>query len=257
MPAKSHIFEQPLNERIRMCLRLETLMRRFHYFAALKGDWSGYSALLGILEITSLFERGDFKQELLKELERQHSALKSLASKEGVDKAKLDLVLSKQKDAINRVHQLSGKLGEHLKRIDFLLAIKQRTSIPGGSCDFDLPQLRFWLDKTHQQRLNDLHRWAAPYIEIESVIELVLQVIRDSGAPKKVIAEKGFFQQSLDSKHSNQLLRIAVSANQDYYPEVSAGKHRYSIRFLTAGSIDDIPSQVKEDVPFLLSRCSL
>ena len=257
MPAKALTFEQPLNERIRLFLRIETLMQRFHYFAALKGDWSAYNALLGILEITSLLERGDLKQELLKELERQHSALKSLASKDGVDKAKLDLVLSKQKSAIDRIHRLGGKLGEHLKRIDFLLTIKQRTSIPGGSCDFDLPQLRYWLNQTHKQRLNDLHRWAAPYIELESVIELVLKVIRDSGTPKQVIADKGFFQQSLDSKHSNQLLRIAISANKTYYPEISAGKHRYSVRFLSSASIDDVPSQVKEDVPFLLSRCSL
>lgn len=257
MSVKSQTFEQPLNERIRKCLRIETLMRRFHHFAALKGDWSGYSALLGILEITALLERGDFKQELLKELERQHGVLNSLATKDGVDKAKLDLVLSKQKTAIDRIHQLGGKLGQHLKRIDFLLAIKQRTSIPGGSCNFDLPQLRYWLNQTHERRLNDLHRWAAPYIEIESVIEIILNVIRNSGTPKQAIAEKGFFQQSLDSHHSNQLLRISIPANKDYYPEISAGKHRYSVRFLISQSIDEVPSQVKEDVPFLLSRCAL
>lgn len=257
MSSKIHTFEQPLNERIRMCLRVETLLRRFHYFAGLKGDWSGYSALLGILEITSLLERGDLKQALLKELQRQHSALKSLASKEDVDKTKLDLVLSKQKNAIDRVHQLSGKLGAHLKRIDFLLTIKQRTSIPGGSCEFDLPQLRYWLNQTHAKRLSDLERWAAPYIELESVIGLILNVIRDSGTPKQAIAEKGFFQQSLVPQHSNQLLRIAIPADKAYYPEISAGKHRYSVRFITSRSIDEVPSQVKEDVPFLLSRCSL
>ena len=246
-----------MNERIRVCLRVETLMRRFHYYAGLKGDWSGYSALLGILEITSLLERGDLKQELMKELERQHSALKSLASKDGVDRAKLDLVLSKQKNAIARIHQLGGKLGGHLKRTDFLLAIKQRTSIPGGSCDFDLPQLRYWLNLTHEQRLGDLRRWAAPYLEIESVIELVLSVIRDSGTPKQVIADKGFFQQSLDSQHSNQLLRIEIPADKAYYPEISAGKHRYSVRFLSSRAIDKVPAQVKEDVAFLLTRCSL
>ncbi|MFV2032752.1 MAG: cell division protein ZapD [Gammaproteobacteria bacterium] len=257
MSVKGHTFEQPLNERIRMCLRVETLMRRYHYFTGLKGDWSAYSALLGILEITSLLERGDLKQELMKELERQYGALKSLASKDGVDKTKLELVLSKQKNALDRIHQLGGKLGIHLKRIDFLLAIKQRTSIPGGSCDFDLPQLRYWLNQTHAQKLSDLKRWAAPYLELEAVIELILSVIRDSGTPKQVIAEKGFFQQSLDRQHSNQLLRIAIPAGKAYYPEISAGKHRYSVRFLTSKSVDEVPSQVKDDVPFLLSRCSL
>ena len=257
MPVKNQVYEQPLNERIRMCLRIETLMKRFHYFANLKGDWSGYSALLGILEITSLLERGDFKQEVLKELERHHSALKSLSSHEGVDKSKLDLTLSKQKNAIDRIHGLSGKLGEHLKRNEFLLGIKQRTSIPGGNCDFDLPELRFWLNQSHENRIKDLRRWAAPYIILESVIGLILNVIRDSAAPMQVTAEKGFYQQALDPQQSNLLLRISIPANRVYYPEISAGKHRYSVRFLNPLPIDKVPSQVKEDVPFLLSRCSL
>lgn len=257
MPVKIQTYEQPLNERIRMCLRIETLMKRFNYFTALKGDWSAYSAMLGILEITSLLERGDFKQELIKELERHHSALKSLSSHEGVDKSKLDLTLSKQKNAIDRIHGLDGKLGEHLKRNEFLLAIKQRTSIPGGNCDFDLPALRFWLNQNHEHRVKDLRRWAAPYVELDSVIELVLSVIRDSGTPRQVTAEKGFYQQALDPKQSNQLLRISIPANRIYYPEISAGKHRYSVRFLNPLSTNNIPGQVKEDVPFLLSRCSL
>lgn len=257
MPVKIQIYEQPLNERIRMCLRIETLMKRFNYFATLKGDWSGYSALLGILEITSLLERGDFKQELMKELERHHSALKSLSSCEGVDKSKLDLTLSKQKNAIDRIHGLGGKLGEHLKRNEFLLAIKQRTTIPGGNCDFDLPSLRFWLNQSHEHRVNDLRRWAAPYVELESVIQLILNVIRDSAAPKQVTAEKGFFQQALNPQQSNQLLRISIPANRIYYPEISAGKHRYSVRFLNPVPTDSVSTQVKEDVPFLLWRCSL
>jgi cell division protein ZapD len=257
MPLKHIIFEQPLNERIRMCLRIETLMKRFHYFTSLKGDWSGYTALLGVIEITSLLERVDLKQELMKELERQHNALKALSAHKGVDKSKLILILSQQKHALERLHQLNGKIGEHLKRNDFLSAIKQRTSIPGGSCDFDLPELRFWLNQDHRKRVVDLERWAGPYLEMESVIELVLSVIRDSAMPEKVVAENGFFHQTLDPQQSNQLLRISIPASEGIYPEVSAGKHRYSVRFLNPFPIDDIPSQIKEDVTFSLTRCSL
>ncbi len=257
MSVKYQIYEQPLNERIRMCLRVETLMHRFHYFEALKADWSAYSAILNILELTSLLERGDLKQELMKELERQHSALQALSKHQGIDHSKLDLVLSKQKLSLDRVHRLDGKLGEHLKRVDFLLGIKQRTSIPGGSCDFDLPQLRFWLNQTHEQRQADLKKWAAPYCELEEVIELVLSSIRDSATAKTVIAENGFYQQSLDTRQSTQLIRIGVDANKSIYPEISAGKHRYSVRFMRANSGDKPPTQVKESVEFELSRCSL
>ena len=257
MPAKYQTFEQPLNERIRMCLRIETLMRRFHYFESLKGDWSAYSALLTILELTSLLERGDFKQELMKELDRQHAALKGLSSHQEIDLGKLDLVLNRQQQAIDRMHHLNGKLGDHLKRDDFLLGIKQRTSIPGGSCDFDLPQLRYWLNQTHDKRLTDLHEWVAPYRTLEEVIVLILQVLRDSAIDKTVVAEKGFYQKSLDTKMSTQLIRISIDASELFYPEVSAGKHRYSVRFMKPQGSEGIPTQVKEDVKFLLSRCSL
>lgn len=257
MSSKYQTFEQPLNERIRMCLRVETLMRRFHYFETLKGDWSAYSALLTILELTSLLERGDFKQELMKELDRQHVALIGLSSHQEVDPGKLKLVLNQQEHAIERMHRLNGKLGEHLKRDDFLLGIKQRTSIPGGSCDFDLPQLRFWLNQTHDERLADLHEWVAPYRELEDVIVLILQVIRDSAIDKTVIAEKGFYQKALDTKMSTQLIRISVGADELYYPEISAGKHRYSVRFMKPQDGEGMSTQVKDDVKFLLSRCSL
>ena len=257
MSAKYQVFEQPLNVRIRMCLRVETLMKRFHYFETLKGDWSAYSALLTILEITSLLERGDLKQELMKELERQHAALKGLVSHQQIDQSKLELILSKQKHALDRIHHLDGKLGDHLKSIDFLLGIKQRTSIPGGSCDFDLPQLRFWLNQTHEQRLIDLQQWVAPYIELEIVIELILTAIRDSITPKSMVAENGFFQQSLDPQQSNQMIRILVDTELPIYPEISAGKHRYSVRFMKPQAGGVMPSQVKEEVSFLLACCSL
>jgi cell division protein ZapD len=257
MSSKYQIFEQPLTERIRMCLRVETLMNRFHYFESLKGDWSAYSALLTILEITSLLERGDLKQELMKELERQHASLKALSQHQGIDHSKLELILSKQKHSLDRLHRLDGKMGEHLKRVDFLLGIKQRTSIPGGSCDFDLPQLRFWLNQTHERRLIDLRTWVAPYGELEQVIALILTTIRDSASAMPMVAEKGFYQQSLDTRQTTQLIRIGVDSGKQLYPEVSAGKHRYSVRFMQTDSGNTNVSQVKEDVEFMLHRCSL
>ncbi|MDH3761096.1 MAG: cell division protein ZapD [Gammaproteobacteria bacterium] len=257
MSGKYQTFEQPLSERIRMCLRVETLMNRFHYFEALKGDWSAYSALLTILELTALLERGDLKQELMKELERQHGALRALTQHQGIDHSKLELILSKQKNALDRLHRLDGKLGEHLKRDDFLLAIKQRTSIPGGSCDFDLPQLRFWMNQHHEKRISDLREWAAPYCHLEDVIELILKAIRDSASARPVVAENGFYQKPLDTKQSTQLIRIGVDAQANIYPEISAGKHRYSVRFMRLDSGEMAPAQVKEDVEFMLSRCAL
>jgi cell division protein ZapD len=258
MLPNTYIFEQPLNERIRMFLRIEDLIHKLDLFKSLESDIASYQALLIILEITSLVERGDIKQEILKELERQHKALNLLASHESVDKSRLELTLSKLKTALNSIHGMDGKLGEHLKRIDFLLTIKQRASIPGGSCDFDLPQLRYWLNLDYNLRLHDIERWSKPYNRIHEVLALILNIIRDSAHPEIICAQKGFFQEPLDTSLPNQMLRIEMPIDSGVFPEISAGKHRYSIRFLKAQkTMDQIPSQFKEDIEFNLFRCTL
>ena len=258
MAAATYIFEQPLNERIRMFLRIENLVEKLLQFQAVENDMQSHQAVLSILEITALVERGDIKQEIIKELDRQHKALEQLISHQGVDKSRLELTLSKLKNALNKMHAMDGKLGEHLKRSDFLLSIKQRAAIPGGSCDFDLPQLRYWLNRDFSLRLMDIKRWSSPYIAIHEYLQLVLNIIRDSGHPEKVIAKKGFFQEALDTSQPNQLMRIEMPLSGDLFPEISAGKHRYSILFLTIeNEIDRLPVQYKQDIEFILYRCTL
>ena len=107
------------------------------------------------------------------------------------------------------------------------------------------------------RRAADLHEWVAPYVELEGVIELILSAIRDSATADTMVAEGGFYQQALDTRQSTQLLRVGVDAEASIYPEISAGKHRYSIRYMQPASQDSVPSQVNRNVEFLLSRCVL
>lgn len=258
MPKKTFVFEQPLNERVRILLRIEALINKLDYLKNLNNGIASYQAILSILEITALVERGDIKQEIIKELERQHKVLNALVTHQSVDKSRLELTMSKLKNAINSMHGMDGKLGQHLKKIDFLLTIKQRASIPGGSCDFDLPQLRYWLNQDYQSRLKDINRWSSPYYRLYDVLELALIIIRDSAHAENIIAQKGFFQEALDTTQPNQLLRIELPGESNIFPEISAGKHRYSIRFLQPQqTVDQIPVQLKQDVEFKLFRCSL
>ncbi len=253
----SQVFEQPLNERVRTFLKLETLGSRLAFYSKQTNMWSTYNALLVILEITALIERSDIKQEVMKELERQQTLLKILTTHKDVDKSALETILSKLYQATQSVHNIKGKMGEHIKAIDFLLALKQRTSIPGGSCDFDLPELHHWLGQSAKQRQSDIARWAQPYNQINSIIDLLLKVIRDSGHSNIVTAQGGFYQESLDFQQSNQLLRISIPKTESYYPEISAGKQRYSIRLLIKNDPDKPATQLKEDKDIKLIRCVL
>ena len=258
MANSTFIFEQPLNERIRVFLRIEALIERLNFFKQQDSDHANYHAVLTVLELTALVERGDTKQETIKELERQHRVLKALISHQNVDKSRLELTLSKIKHCLSKMHSMDGRLGEHLKKVEFLLAIKQRAAIPGGSCDFDIPQLRYWLNLDYKKRVKDIDRWSLPYYQLYETIELILKLIRDSAFAEKVVAKNGFFQNSLDTALANQMLRIELSCKDNIFPEISAGKHRYSIRILhTQETTDQIPVQLKQDIDFKLFLCAL
>ena len=117
--------------------------------------------------------------------------------------------------------------------------------------------MRYWLNLSHDQRIANLREWAEPYNQLEGVIELILKTIRDSGTAKSVVAENGFYQKPLDSKQPTQLIRIGIDSDELMYPEISAGKHRYSVRFMRVDSSGMLPAQVKQNVEFILTRCTL
>lgn len=255
--ATSQVYEQPLNERVRSFLRLETLSSRLNFFSKQSNEWCNYNALLVILEITALIERSDIKQEVMKEIERQQTILKALTTHQGINKAALEGILTKLYQSSHKVHDIKGKMGEHIKSIDFLLALKQRTTIPGGSCDFDLPELHHWLGQKSKQRQEDIARWAQPYLQLNNIIDLLLKIIRDSGHSTLITAQGGFYQESLDSQQSNQLLRLSIPKTENFYPEISAGKQRFSIRLLSKSDPDKLAKQLKEDTDIKLIRCVL
>ena len=53
----------------------------------------------------------------------------------------------------------AGKVGQHLRDNEWLMAIKQRSAIPGGVCEFDLPAYHYWLHQDPGARRNDLTGW--------------------------------------------------------------------------------------------------
>ena len=88
------IYEQPLNERVRIFLRLEFLLEQAAHHAALSSIWDSRAAVGSVLEIVSLLTRGDVRTEVLKELERCGILLQRLKGSPEVDNARLQTVLA-------------------------------------------------------------------------------------------------------------------------------------------------------------------
>ena len=153
------LYEQPLNERIRSFLRLEKLFKQFAFHMQQGSTWDHPIAIQSISDLLSFCTRSDIKLEALKELERQHIKLERLAKRPQIDHAQLDALLEMQTEIISLLQSSSGQLGQELHSIELLTTIRQKNSIPGCICDFDLPAYQYWLNRSDITRKQDLEKW--------------------------------------------------------------------------------------------------
>lgn len=254
MPQKV-IYEQPLNERIRAFLRLEFLFQQVRHHLGGTSPWDSRATLASLLDIMNIFGRSDLKSEVMKELERHTANLARLEQNPEVDRAQLSELLDEMDMIIDQLHAHNGPVGAHLKTNEFLSAIQQRSSIPGGLCDFDLPAFHFWLERPNEERMRDLTQWLDSFDAIGRGIKLILRLTRGSTVFREQLAEGGFFQRTLDPNVPCQMVRVAIPANSPYYAEISGGRHRFTVRFLRQPSTNERAVQATEDVPFELSCC--
>lgn len=246
-------FEHPLNERVRTFLRLEHLFGKVAYFRPLDDPWASRAAVEGLLDILSATARADTKTELLKELDRNTATLTRIRRQPGVDLETLGQILEDLQEAASGLHALNGQIGQGLRDDGLLKSVAQRSSIPGASCSFDLPQYHRWVNQPATERHRQLDAWLQDLQPVSSAIGLTLSLARSSATPRDVTATGGFFQEALDVKAPAQMVRVSL-ADQSMFPEISGHKNRFSIRFMQTGD-DAKPLQYTEDITFTLTCC--
>ncbi len=249
-------YEQPLNERIRTFLRLEHLFCQTDYTLRGFSVWDSRASLVGLVDTLEVLSRSDFKTELLKEIERQSSKLQALQNVAGVDTQQLNSVLMQLRETEDLLHDLSGQIGQNLRETELFNTLKQRQTIAGGSCPIDLPALHLWLQQPAESRIELLEQWNASLNIVRKPIALLLGMIREAADPQTQLAPQGFFQQSLDTNNPVQLVRAGIEVSKSYYAEISAGKHRMTIRFLEPHE-GRSPKQLQETVEFELTYCAI
>ncbi len=251
------IYEFPLNERIRVFIRLEQLFSQFEHHLQGTTAADKRAALIIFFDIIAIFKRNDLKSETLKEIDRHSNVLNKIAanSHESVDTLKLREILTKLSDMSQHLYAMNGKIGSHLSEDDLFQSIMQRSAIPGGTCSFDLPEFHYWLDQDASLCLNDLNRWSQPFTVVFSAIRLMLDFIRGSRLVTEEVAQEGFFQMTLDTSLPNQLIIVTLDKAEPYFVEISGGKHRCTIRFMSQPQNKQRPVQSTQNIPFSLSRC--
>jgi len=250
-------YEFPLNERVRTLLRLEDLFARFDEYA--RGDRGAdhHSALLVVFEIMDVAGRADLKSDLLQELERQKQVLESLRSNPAVAIDKLDDVLTEIDSTMRRLLGMSGRIGQHIRDNEWLMGIKQRTSIPGGTCEFDVPSYHYWLNQSAVERRQSLLAWVAPLRPLQEGLAIVLRLLRDSGREVECLAAAGSYQQMANGRVA-QLLVVELDETIPCVPELSANKYMINVRFIGVNLLGgERQKQSPLDIPFSLVFCNL
>src|ERR1700678_1319099 len=226
------VYEQPLNERMRTFLRLEFLYTQASYHSESPNPWSSRAAVASLLEILAITARGDSRSDVLKELERHVNILKEYQTKTGVDPSRLKSLVSNLLKLREDLSAAGANFMGPLRDSEFLSAIKHRSAIPGGTCDFDLPDYSFWLNRPVQVRATEFGSWLALIRPLCDSIAELLWLTRQNAKRKSEMAVGGIFQLQFDRENPCQLVRITLPSDTDLFPEMSGNQHRCTIRFL-------------------------
>jgi len=150
----------------------------------------------------------------------------------------------------------AGKSGLHLRENEWLMAIKQRSAIPGGVCEFDLPAYHYWLQQEASARREDLAGWIEPFEPIRAAAAIILRLLRENGRVSHHVAYRGVFQLMLTTTKVAQLLRLTLTRDISCVPEISANKYALNIRFIAVSGMDR-GGAYGGDVDFELAFCNL
>jgi len=252
---ESAIFEQPLNERMRTFLRLDFLYTQALYHNERASAWGSRAAVGSLLDILAIMARGDVRTDVLKELEHHAQRLTEFHNRPGIDSSRLRALLANLERLRSELAAVGSNWLQALRDSEFLAAIKHRSTIPGGTCEFDLPDYFCWLNQPPEARTETFAQWLAMLRPLCDAIAEVLWLTRQNGRARNEVAPAGVFNVNFDRENPFQLLRIMLPGEVNLYPEISGSHYRCSLRFLQWQGTAQRSTQAEGDVHFTLICC--
>ncbi len=249
------LYEQPLNERMRTFLRLEFLYKQLLYHTDQASSWASRGSVSSLLDIVAILSRGDVRGDVLKELERQLFILDRVAATQDIDQSKLTSVMKNLKALRESLIDVGPKYLQELRDNEFLNAIRHRSSIPGGTCAFDVPEYTHWLRQNFERRSNDIRHWTTIIQPLCDSVAGFLWLIRNSKQSSQQVATKGVYQHAMNRETTSALIRLELPAGALLYPEISGGQHRFTVRLMQWNENDARPIQTDQDIEFRLTVC--
>lgn len=252
------IYEMPLNDAVRICLRLENLFHQFDKTVHDNSSISTKNAMNAILKTLEVTDRPDIKSKLSQTLTQYSNAFSQLSRSPQLDLQRLQATLKKLDSMNHYLHTHHARIGDALRQNEFLSQIRSNLTNPGGVCDYRLPAYMLWQSKPVAEKSKDLTEWMGVFKPLRDISEAILELTRGSTTMETVTAENGFYLQPLNPSTPCHLVRVSVPAQMNLYPEFGAGKHRLTIRFLEPSYFGSGKStQAQKPFSFQLACCRI
>lgn len=246
-------YEQPLNESIRMVLKLADLFSDLGAAQAL--DYPHYAkptlgCLIGLLE---LLHRPDLKSKITQSLTQHATGLAQLEQFQQVDAGRLSDLLAQLDELIAYFHRQPHQMFPDFRQDVLLNELRLKRSAPGGIALAASPGYQLWLRQSDEVMRACLAHYRDALRVLEEAVTLILFLTRQNVLVSDVRAKQGFYQQALDANLPSALVSVTVPAALSVFPEFSVGRHRISLRFVSPvfPGIEK-PKQLQSDFDFQL-----
>lgn len=231
-------------------MRVEHLFGQLDSSRAMQHDYQFQIFFDALFAMIDLLDRSDLRTDLAKELEHNEHNLVKWSQHPQICNEVLQDTLRKVVNLQNTLGK-KGRVCTHLKDDPFLESIRKRFTMPGPSCDFDMPQLHYWRQLPEQLKQSHIKGWLDNLETTRETINLIQTFVRERSGFVSTKAKSGFYQ---DTAENLDMLRIKYTPAYGAYPTVSGNKYRYAIRFMRLCD-EQGRTNVDEDVIFSLARC--
>ena len=251
------VYEQPLNERMRLFMRLEAMFTQMKNFHRADEYYSIQLFLGALFDVLDFLHRYEIRSEIIKELQRYRTAIERGTLPLEAQQESADTLMVRIDECLHEAHALNFNIISTLRENELLNTLRQRNVNQSGSCLFEVPAYQYWLIRQSNRENPFLVQCYEMFHPIIRAIVLILRMVRDSAQTETVCADNGMFLRSLNSQMRNQMIRVHMSAQDTVFPRVSGDKHRFAVRFMHQDSVENRAEQSKMSLCFGVQICAL
>jgi len=247
-------FEQPMNEYLRLCLRIEHLFEQLELSQQGKEPWHSRIAISQILHLMTITERVDLKSKLLhllKQCRQYYQRGSQNIERDFSGHEDNSTIVDYLNFYINSLTRMERRFGDSIRHSEFLHKIRLQSANPAGVVPFNSPEFYLWLCQSAENRQNDIASWAHAFEELKCINRLLLHLVRVNHDCIDVCAENGFHHERLDASVNNHLVSVKVDAGYQVFPEISVGRQRISVHFMYFTT--NFFQKVTSTIPFQLT----